>query len=82
MRQPLGLPLYLVAAAGVSFQRPLALPDATDLAGGTRAESSGTALLAWRLARGAVLVASRRRGRRSSWAAGRAPGFPGRSGWR
>lgn len=57
VRQPLGLPLYLVAAAGVSFQGPLRLPDATDLAGGTRAESSGTELLAWRLARGAVLVA-------------------------
>lgn len=57
VRQPLGLPLYLVAAAGVSFQGPLRLPDATDLAGGTRAESSGSELLAWRLARGAVLVA-------------------------
>lgn len=57
VRQPLGFPLYLVAAAGVAFHGPLRLPDATDLAGGTRAESSGTELLAWRLARGAVLVA-------------------------
>jgi len=57
VRQPLGLPLYLVAALGVSFQGPLATPDAADLAGGTRTEISGAALLAWRLARGAVLVA-------------------------
>ena len=57
VRQPLGLPLYLVAALGVSFQGPLATPDAADLAGGTRAEVSGVALLAWRLARGALLVA-------------------------
>jgi len=57
VRQPLGLPLYLVAALGVTFQGPLATPDAADLAGGTRAEVSGAALLAWRLARGAVLVA-------------------------
>lgn len=57
LRQPLGLPLYLVAAAGVSFQGPLATPDGADLAGGTRAESSGTELLAWALARRALLVA-------------------------
>lgn len=57
LRQPLGLPLYLVAAAGVSFQGPLATPDGADLAGGTRAESSGTELLAWAVARRALLVA-------------------------
>ena len=57
VRQPLGLPLYLVAAAGVSFQGPLATPDGADLAGGTRAESSGSELLAWGVARRALLVA-------------------------
>jgi NADH-quinone oxidoreductase subunit H len=58
VRQPLGLPLYLVATAGLAFWGPLALPDAADLAGGTAAEVSGPALLAWRVARAAVLVAA------------------------
>ena len=49
VRQPLGLPLYLVAVLGLSFWGPLELPDAPDLAGGTRAEELG---------RGMVLVAS------------------------
>lgn len=56
VRQPLGLPLYLIAATGVAFWGPLAIPDAADLAGGTVAESSGSELLAWKVARAAVLV--------------------------
>jgi len=56
VRQPLGLPLYLIAAAGVAFWGPLATPDAVDLAGGTAAESSGSELLAWKVARAAILV--------------------------
>lgn len=58
VRQPLGLPLFLVAVAGLSFWGPLALPDTPDLIGGTAAEASGPALLAWRAARAAVLVAA------------------------
>lgn len=57
VRQPLGLPLYLVAGLGLAFWGPLALPDAADLAGGTAAELSGAQLLLWRAARAAVLVA-------------------------
>jgi NADH-quinone oxidoreductase subunit H len=57
VRQPLGLPLYLIAGLGLAFRGPLALPDADDLAGGTAAESSGAALLIWRMARASVLVA-------------------------
>ncbi len=57
IRQPLGLPLYLVAAVGVAFTGPLATPDAPDLAGGTAAEVAGAALLVWRIARAALLVA-------------------------
>lgn len=57
VRQPLGLPLYLVAALGLAFWGPLAFPDAPDLAGGTEAELSGIALLAWRAARAMLLVA-------------------------
>lgn len=57
VRQPLGFPLYLVAALGLAFWGPLNLPDAADLAGGTAAELSGTALLLWRGAQLAVVVA-------------------------
>lgn len=58
VRQPLGLPLYLVAALGLSFWGPLALPDGRDLAGGTAAEASGAALLVWEASRAGVLVAA------------------------
>lgn len=57
VRQPLGLPLYLVAGLGLAFWGPLRLPDGADLAGGTAAELSGAALLLWRAAQAAVLVA-------------------------
>jgi NADH-quinone oxidoreductase subunit H len=57
VRQPLGLPLYLVVAAGVTFWGPLNFPDAPDLSGGTMLESSGTSRLLWRVARSAMLVA-------------------------
>lgn len=57
VRQPLGLPIYLVAGLGLAFWGPLAIPDAPDLAGGTAAESAGPPLLLWRVARAAVLVA-------------------------
>ena len=57
VRQPLGLPLYLIVGVGVSFWGPLNLPDATDLAEGTSAETSGAARLLWQVARAAMLVA-------------------------
>lgn len=57
VRQPLGLPLYLVAGLGLAFWGPLDFPDAPNLAGGTSAELSGAPLLLWRAARAAVLVA-------------------------
>lgn len=57
VRQPAGLPLYLVVAAGVSFWGPLDHPDAADLAGGTVSEVSGPARLLWAAARSAMLVA-------------------------
>lgn len=57
VRQPLGLPLYLIAGLGVAFWGPLALPDSADLAGGTESELSGMPLLLWRMGRAAVLVA-------------------------
>ena len=57
VRQPLGLPIYLVVGLAVSFWGPLNLPDASDLAGGTSIEDSGIARLLWRAARLAMLVA-------------------------
>ena len=57
IRQPLGMPLLLIAVAGLAFWGPLALPEGEDLAGGTSAEVSGAARLAWRMARLMVLVA-------------------------
>jgi NADH-quinone oxidoreductase subunit H len=57
IRQPLGLPLYLIVGVAVSFWGPLNLPDGSDLAGGTSAEDSGIARLLWAAARAAMLVA-------------------------
>lgn len=57
VRQPMGLPLYLIVGIGVSFWGPLNLPDAADLGEGTSAEDSGAARLLWKVARAAMLVA-------------------------
>lgn len=57
LRQPLGLPLYLVAGTGLAFWGPLNTADAADLAGGTAVEVSGPQRLAWEVARRFVLVA-------------------------
>ena len=56
VRQPLGLPIFLIVSAAVTFSLPLDFPDAVDLAGGTAAEASGPHRLAWRGARAALLV--------------------------
>ncbi len=57
VRQPLGLPIYLIAASGLAFWGPLNFPDGADLVGGTTAELSGAPLLLWNGARAAVLLA-------------------------
>lgn len=57
IRQPLGLPLFVVVALGITSSRPLDIADGTDLAGGTTAETSGMPLLLWNVARAALLVA-------------------------
>ena len=57
VRQPLGLPIYLVVGLAVSFWGPLNFPDASDLAGGTSIEDSGIARLLWKCARLAMLFA-------------------------
>src|SRR3546814_1483116 len=59
VRQPLGLPLYLVAGLGLASWGPLRQSDARDLAGGTRSEVAGPDRLAWSAAQLAVLGAVR-----------------------
>lgn len=56
VRQPLGLPLFLVVGLGVAFWGPLNLPDGRDIAGGTSAEVAGPQRLAWAVARRCLLV--------------------------
>ena len=56
VRQPLGLPLWLIVSWGVTFSGPLALVDSADLAGGGGAEDSGGQRLAWAVGRAAMLV--------------------------
>ncbi|MDW5378565.1 NADH-quinone oxidoreductase subunit H [Halomonas sp. HP20-15] len=57
VRQPLGLPLFLIVGLGLTFWGPLNLADSTDLAGGTASEVSGPPRLVWEIARMAMLVA-------------------------
>ena len=57
IRQPLGLPLFLIVGLGISFWGPLNFADSLDLAGGTSSESSGRAKLLWQIGRAAMLVA-------------------------
>ena len=57
-RMPLGLPVYVAAAAGLAFYGPLALPSAPELAGGIEMEAAGIDVLLWRAAQRALLVAA------------------------
>lgn len=56
VREPLGLPIYLIAGLAVGLWGPLNLPDADDLAGGTVAEDAGLARWLWQVARVSMLV--------------------------
>ncbi|MFW6087626.1 MAG: complex I subunit 1 family protein [Myxococcota bacterium] len=56
VRQPLGLPLWIVVTLGVTFWGPLDLADGRDAAGGTSVEASGRQRLVWELARRGMLV--------------------------
>lgn len=56
VRQPLGLPLFLVVALGATFWGPLDLADGRDVAGGTSVESSGVTRALWMAARAAALT--------------------------
>ncbi|MEJ7800323.1 MAG: NADH-quinone oxidoreductase subunit H, partial [Ilumatobacter sp.] len=57
IRQPLGFPLFVIVALGVTFSGPLDLLDSNDLAGGGSVEDSGMQRLAWQAGRHAMRVA-------------------------
>lgn len=77
VRIPLGLPLFLFAAAGLAFWGPVNLPDGADLAGGTRAETSGMHLVAWQAGRATMLVATAAMGAAAFLGGWLGPGLPG-----
>lgn len=56
VRQPLGLPLFLIVGLGITFWGPLNFADSHDLGGGVTADSSGSALLLWEFARRGMLA--------------------------
>ena len=57
VRQPLGLPIYLIGGLGVAFWGPLSVSDAEDLGGGTMAEVSGSGRFLWKWSQAGILVA-------------------------
>lgn len=56
VRQPLGLPLWLVVSWGVTFSGPLDLVDSAELAGGGAVDDSGVARLVWLVGRSFMSV--------------------------
>lgn len=56
VRQPLGLPLWIVVTMGVTFRGPLNLADSRDLATGTSLEVTGPRRVLWEVARGGMLT--------------------------
>lgn len=57
VRQPLGLPLFLIVGMGLAGWGPLNMADGPDLAGGTTVEVSGPSRLAWEVARRSIVLA-------------------------
>ncbi len=56
VRQPLGLPLFLLVGLTLTLRGPFDYADGAELAGGTSAEDSGAGAALWQLARLAMLV--------------------------
>ncbi|MEW5424877.1 complex I subunit 1 family protein [Amorphus sp. 3PC139-8] len=56
VRQPIGLPLFLLLGLSLTLRGPFDYADSDDLIGGTRAEASGAQLAAWQFARLAMLA--------------------------
>jgi len=57
VRQPLGLPLFLLLGLTIGLRGPFDYADSADLATGTSAEISGRARLGWQVARLAMTTA-------------------------
>lgn len=57
VRQPLGLPLFMLMGLAITLRGPFDQGDAADLAGGTASELSGPARLVWCGAKLAMLTA-------------------------
>lgn len=57
VRQPLGLPLFLLVGLTFTLRGPFDYADGADIAGGTSAEDSGPGRALWQLARLCMLVA-------------------------
>lgn len=57
IRQPLGLPLFLLVGLTLTLRGPFDYADGTDIAGGTSAEDSGPGRALWQFARLSMLVA-------------------------
>lgn len=56
IRQPLGLPLFLVVMLAMTLRGPMDYADGADIGSGTSAEESGAARALWQIARLAMLV--------------------------
>lgn len=57
LRQPLGLPLFLLVGLTLTLRGPFDYADSVDIAGGTSAEDSGPGRALWQFARLSMLVA-------------------------
>jgi NADH-quinone oxidoreductase subunit H len=57
VRQPLGLPLFMLLGLALTLRGPFDFADSADLAGGTMAERSGLPHALWQFARLSMLVA-------------------------
>jgi len=57
VRQPLGLPLFVLVGLTLTLRGPMDYADGLDLAGGTSAEQGGRGRALWQMARLAMLVA-------------------------
>lgn len=77
IRQPIGLPVYLVTALGFAFWGPFQHPDAADVAGGSQGETSGVARLTWRVARAGILVSAAAMGSAAFLGGHHGPWLPG-----
>jgi len=56
IRQPLGLPLFILLGLSLTLRGPLDYADSADLAGGTSIEDSGANRAGWQVARMSMLV--------------------------